>query len=267
MRLEAISEIGFWFKIAAGLSSKPQAYCCMSRILNEAPTKISGQKTFLRWFLKVMTIGTLWVFLLSGCAAIHREKIPAKSIIPELKWDLKSYAEFVKENLTEINANYSTGYVPYEFIVDTDYGSTVIQDLLDPESAKSIKTDLMNDANPGPSDPLIRIYQHIIKHYDYIFDPLKWQSVEETIKTKKGDCKSLSLLLMSCLKAAGYDTYAAISNGHMWVNVNHDNQWQVLELDLDPERNTIYRIPGFYENPLYKIYPDGSEKRKRNKQP
>jgi hypothetical protein len=50
----------------------------------------------------------------------------------------------------------------------------------------------------------------------------------------------------------------------MWVNVNCDNQWQVLELDLDPERNTIYSIPDFYENPLYKIYPDRSEKRKRN---
>jgi len=190
--------------------------------------------------------------------------MPAESTIPELKWNLESYNEFVKENMTEINANYSTVYVPYEFIVDTDYGSTVIQNLLDPESAKAINTGLPNVANPGPSDPLMRIYRHIINHYDYILDPLKWQSVEETIRAKKGDCKSLSLLLMSCLAAAGYDTYSAISNGHMWVNVNYDNQWQVLELDLDPERNTIYRIPGFYENPLYKVYPDRSEKRKRN---
>jgi hypothetical protein len=214
--------------------------------------------------LKVIASGMLWVFLVSGCAAIHREKIPAESIIPALKWNLASYAEFVKENMTEINASYSTAYTPYEFIVDTDYGSTVIQNLLDPESAKAINTGLPNDSNPEPSDPLMRIYQHIINHYDYILDPLKWQSIEETIRVKKGDCKSLSLLLMSCLAAAGYDTYAAISNGHMWVNVNRDNQWQVLELDLDPERNTIYRIPGFYENPLYKIYPDRSEKRKRN---
>jgi len=151
---------------------------------------------------KVITIGLLWVFLLAGCAAIQREKIPAESIIPQLQWNLESYAEFVKENMTEINAH-----------------------------------------------------------------PLKWQSVEETIKTQKGDCKNLSLLLMSYLTTAGYDTYAGISNGHMWVNVNHDNQWQILELDLDPERNTIYRIPGFYENPLYKIYPDRSEKRKIIKQP
>jgi hypothetical protein len=212
---------------------------------------------------KVITIGMLWLFLLSGCAAIQREKIPAERIIPELKWNLASYAEFVKENMAEINANYSTEYTPYDFVVDTDYGSTVIQNLLDPESATAINTGVPIVANPQPSEPLMLIFHHIINHYDYILDPGKWQSIEETISAKRGDCKSLSLLLMSCLAAAGYDTYAAISNGHMWVNVNHENQWQVLELDLDPERNTIYRIPGFYENPLYKIYPDRSEKRKR----
>ena len=216
---------------------------------------------------KIIAFGVLGVFFLSGCAAIQKEKIPAETIIPELKWNLASYAEFVKENMTEMNANYSTVYAPYEFIVDTDYGSTVIQNLFDPEFTTSINAGLMSDANPEPSEPLMRIYQHIINHYDYILDPVKWQSVEETIRTQKGDCKSLSLLLMSCLANAGYNTYAGISNGHMWVNVNHDNQWQVLELDLDPERNTIYRIPGFYENPLYKIYPDRSEKRKRIKQP
>jgi hypothetical protein len=49
--IESFSKIGFWFKIAAGPSLKPEAYCCMSRILNEAPTKILGQKTFLSWVL------------------------------------------------------------------------------------------------------------------------------------------------------------------------------------------------------------------------
>jgi hypothetical protein len=216
---------------------------------------------------KVITIGILWVFLLSGCAAIQREKIPAEPIFPDLKWNLASYAEFVKENMAEINANYSMEYAPYDFVVDTDYGSTVIQNLLDSESATAINTGVPIVANPQPSEPLMFIFHHIINHYDYILDPGKWQSIEETIRAKRGDCKSLSLLLMSCLAAAGYDTYAAISNGHMWVNVNHENQWQVLELDRDRERNTIYRIPGFYENPLYKIYPDRSEKRKRMKQP
>jgi hypothetical protein len=48
--IEPISKIGFWFKIpsspkglagtrAAGPSLKPEAYCCMSRILNSGPIK------------------------------------------------------------------------------------------------------------------------------------------------------------------------------------------------------------------------------------
>jgi hypothetical protein len=52
MALEAISRIGFWFKIAAGPSLKPQEYLSISRICDEAPTKRLGQKTFLRWLLK-----------------------------------------------------------------------------------------------------------------------------------------------------------------------------------------------------------------------
>ena len=212
---------------------------------------------------EIIIIGMLAVFLLAGCAPIQREKKPAENNISELKWDLESYAEFVKENMREINAHYSTVYARYEFIVDTDFGSTLIQHLLDPETAKMINSRLLQDSNRKLSDPWMLIYEHIIDSYAFMSDPLKWQSVTETIKTQKGDCKNLSLLLMSCLSAAGYPTYAAISNGHMWVNVNINKQWQVLELDLDPERNTIYRIPGFYENPLYKIFLHGSEKRKR----
>jgi hypothetical protein len=51
----------------------------------------------------------------------------------------------------------------------------------------------------------------------------------------------------------------------MWVKVRENYQWVVLELDQDPERQKIYRISGFYDNPLYRIYPDRSEKRKRLK--
>jgi transglutaminase-like putative cysteine protease len=87
--------------------------------------------------------------------------------------------------------------------------------------------------------------------------------VQETIRTQKGDCKSLSLLLMSLLTAAGLDAYAGISNGHMWVVANENNRWQVWDLDQNPARKKIYAIAGFYDDPLYKIYPDRSEKRKR----
>jgi hypothetical protein len=212
---------------------------------------------------KILTIGILWLFVLSGCAALYKKEIPEESIIPELKWDLDSYAEFVKQNMTEINARYSSDYVVYEFVVDTEYGSTVIQNLIDPEAASAITADLGKHSNPEYQDKLVTIYQYIIEEYNYILDPHAWQSVEETIRTKKGDCKSLSLLLMSLLLSAGYDTYAGIANGHMWIKVHENYQWYVLELDLNPQRQKIYRIPGFYENPLYKIYPDRSEKRKR----
>ena len=214
---------------------------------------------------KAFAIVMVWILILPGCTAIHREKIPAENIIPELKWNLESYAEFVKENITAIHANYSTVYAPYDFIVDTDAGSTMIQNLFDPEIATAINSRLRDDANPAHSDKLVLIYTHIIDHYDYDLDPYKWQSVEETARTHRGDCKSLSLLMMSLLTSAGYEAYAGISNGHMWVTVRDNYQWVVLELDQDPARSAIYHIPGFYEDPLYKIYPDRSEKRKRKK--
>ena len=203
------------------------------------------------------------LFFFLGCAALYKKEVPEEPIIPELKWDLESYAQFVKQNMTEINAAYTSEYVLYEFIVDTEYGSTVIQNLIDPEAASTITTDLAKYSDPEYPDSLVTIYQYIVEEYDYILDPHAWQSVEETIRTKKGDCKSLSLLLMSLLLSAGYDTYAGIANGHMWVKVHENYQWVVLELDQNPQRQKIYRIPGFYDKPLYRIYADRSEKRKR----
>ena len=192
-----------------------------------------------------------------------KKAVPEEPIISELKWDLDSYAQFVKQNMTEINAGYTSEYVFYEFVVDTDYGSTVIQDLIDPEVVSTLSVDLEKHSDSEYPDRLITIYQYLVKEYDYILAPHAWQSVEETIKAKKGDCKSLSLLLMSLLLAAGYDTYVGIANGHMWVMVHENYQWFVLELDQNPQRQKIYRIPGFYEKPLYRIYQDRSEKRKR----
>ena len=212
---------------------------------------------------KFLIIGILLLFFFLGCAALYKKEVPEEPIIPELKWDLESYAQFVKQNMTEINAAYTSEYFLYEFIVDTEYGSTVIQNLIDPETASTITADLAKYSDPEYPDSLVTIYQYIVEEYDYILDPHAWQSVAETIRTKKGDCKSLSLLLMSLLLSAGYDTYAAIANGHMWVKVHENYQWVVLELDHNPQRQKIYRIPGFYDKPLYRIYADRSEKRKR----
>ncbi len=213
----------------------------------------------------LLIIGLLWSFFFPGCAALYKKEVPEDSIIPELKWDLNSYAQFVKQNLTEINAGYSTEYDLYEFVVDTDYGSTVIQKLIDPKAVSSIIADLEKYTDRNRPNRLDTIYQYIVGDYDYIINPYGWQSVEETIRTKKGDCKSLSLLLMSLLLSEGYISFASISNGHMWVNVHANYRWIVMELDQNPQRQKIYRLPGFYNNPLYKIYGDRSEKRKRIK--
>jgi hypothetical protein len=97
---------------------------------------------------KILTIAILWLFVFSGCAALYKKEMPEAPIIPELKWDLASYAEFVKQNMTEINARYSSDYIPYEFVVDTDYGSTLIQDLIDPETASAITADSAKHSNP-----------------------------------------------------------------------------------------------------------------------
>jgi hypothetical protein len=210
-----------------------------------------------------LTLFLSWSVVCTGCAVLLREKPPEEKIFPELIWNLESYAAFVKQNMKEINAKYSIDYVPYEFVVDTENGSTVIQNLIEPKAGAAIGADLETYSNSEDPDKLIPIYQYVINEYNYILEPFEWQTVEETIKTKKGDCKSLSLLLMSLLLSANYDAYAAISNGHMWINVYENYQWHVLELDHDPERNKIYRIPGFYENPLFRIFPNHSEKRKK----
>jgi transglutaminase-like putative cysteine protease len=212
---------------------------------------------------KLLIIGILLLFFFPGCAALYKQEVPEEPIIPELKWDVDSYAQFVKQNMAEINAGYISEYVSYEFVVDTEYGSTVVQNLIDPEAVSTISANLGKYSDPEYPDELVAIYQYVFEEYDYILDPHAWQSVEETIRTKKGDCKSLSLLFISLLLSAGYDAYAGIANGHMWVKVHENYKWVVMELDQNPERQKIYRIPGFYDKPLYRIYADRSEKRKR----
>ncbi|MGD9057065.1 MAG: hypothetical protein PVF38_13035, partial [Desulfobacterales bacterium] len=133
---------------------------------------------------KVITIGLLWVFFLLGCAAVQREKIPAESIIPEAKRHFELYADFVKENMDQISAHYSTAYVSCEFIVDIDNGSTAIQNLIDPASVAGINAVLRTNAISRYPDKVRRIYQYILSHYDYVFDPHRWQSVEETIRAQ-----------------------------------------------------------------------------------
>ncbi|MBW2607376.1 MAG: hypothetical protein JRD05_07025 [Deltaproteobacteria bacterium] len=210
-------------------------------------------KRFLLLLITVMIFG--------GCAAIIKEKRPEEIVTPALPWDVENYTVFLKQNMKNMNEKYSTEYGPYDFIVDTDFGSTLIQNLIEPEIAIEIKDRPWSD-NMEDDYKLYKIFKYVQNDYAFFMEPNKWPTVKETVKSKKGDCKSLSLLLMSLLISAGIDTHAAISNGHMWVNAFYDSRWHVLEIDNDPERNKIYSIPGFYDNPLYRICPGHTEKRK-----
>ena len=207
-----------------------------------------------------LQLSLILVVICGGCAAIIKEKRPEEIVPSVLPWDVKNYAVFIKQNMKNMNERYSTEYAPYDFVVDTDRGSALIQNMIEPEIALEIKDRPWSD-NMENDYKLYKIFKYVQNGYMFFMEPDKWLTVKETVKSKKGDCKSLSLLLMSLLISAGIETHAAISNGHMWVNAFYDRRWHVLEIDNDPERNKIYSIPGFYDNPLYRIYPDHTEKR------
>ena len=211
--------------------------------------------------IKRVGLGVLWFVLAAGCATLDREPYPVEEEMPVAPWSIENYAEFIKQNMAQLNRNYSTDYIPYDFIVDTEYGSTQVQDLIDPAVA-SLTGEELSLQTIDDADEISATLAYIRQAYDYVAFPEKWSPVAETIRVKKGDCKNLSLLLMSLLIASGIDAYAAVSNGHMWVNAYIEGQWHVLETDTDPQRNKVYKIPGFYDHPLYKIYSDRSFKRK-----
>ena len=211
--------------------------------------------------IKYLLIAT-WLLVLIGCAAWVDREQPTVAIEPELKWDLKTYADFVNQNIQDMNAIYAREYIPYEFIVDTNSGSTRIQNLIDPHAALKVMLAL-GFTNLEVPTQVSRLHEYVIAEYRFEMEPKHWQTIAETINSKRGDCKSLSILLMSMLVSDGYECHASISNGHMWVMVHENQQWRVLEIDQDPERLKIYNIPGFYEYPLYRIFLDHSEKRKK----
>jgi len=211
--------------------------------------------------IKIFPLILIFVMIFGGCAAIIKEKPPEEIVAPALPWDVESYVVFLKQNMKNMNERYSTEYAPYDFVVDTDRGSTLIQNLIEPEIALEIKDRPWSDSMEDDYK-LYKIFKYVQNDYAFFMEPDKWPTVKETVKNKKGDCKSLAMLLMSLLISAGIETHGAISNGHMWVNAFYDSRWYVLEIDNHPERNKIYSIPGFYDNPLYRIYPDHTEKRK-----
>lgn len=204
----------------------------------------------------------LWIGLGLGCAAFWERKAPDEGDLPFQQWGNYDYSQFIQQNMKMKNEKYATGYELKEFVVDTDTGSTLIQNLIEPGVVASIVEEL-RVKNLEDKDQILYIYDYLTEAYDYVLDANHWPTVQETVKTKKGDCKGLSLLLMSLWLSAGFDAYVAISNGHMWANVRYDNRWHLFEVDKDIERKKIYNLPGFYQYPLYKIFKDQTYKRKR----
>ena len=204
----------------------------------------------------------LWFAVLWGCAALGTSPGTSDEARSAASPDADDYERFLRQNMAALDQLYTADYEPVEFLVDTDGGSERIQTLIDPQAVAGIA-----DALAGPNmDPWQRInlfHRYVQSGFAYVAAPLRWTRPDETLAARRGDCKSLSLLLMSLLLHAGIDAHAAIANGHMWVVVQVDGRRQVLETDGDPQRGRIYRIPGFYDRPLYEIYRDVSLKRKR----
>lgn len=199
--------------------------------------------------------------VLTGCAALTGRG-PLEEEVPAREWEVKRYSRFLEQNMEMINDIYSTVYRPYPFVVDTAQGSVPVQRLIDPRAVMPIVEALKDGKDPD--DALIWwLYEYVIREYRFVVDARYWPTIDETLERKEADCKGLSLLLMSLFLAAGYDAYAAISNGHMWVRGSDGLRWHTFELDKDPTRNQVYSINGFYDNPLFKVYRDQAFKRKR----
>ena len=219
-----------------------------------------GRTKTIRRSRHVMLALASWVVIASvGCARLSN--LQTAEAVPGLSpWDADTYAQYVEQNIRELNRRYTEQYEPVEFVVDTAGGSARIQLLIDP-SATALMAEVISDPALDDGGKIDAIMEVIRQRFEYIPEPAVWAPVKETIRDGRGDCKNLSLLLMSALTASGIEAYAGVSNGHMWVRAYDGRRWHTLETDKDPERNRIYRIPGFYDYPLYKIYADRSLKR------
>jgi hypothetical protein len=212
----------------------------------------------LKTLQALLLLSALIVLACAREAVLKPTEEPQTALEP---WSIENYAAFVRQNMAYLNEAYTTDYVASEFIVDTDSGAVPIQELIDVELAAGLLKEIDRNA-PRAADKIQNYFNYARSRFDYRADPEHWSPVQDILKIGHGDCKGLSLLLVSLLTAAGVESYAAVSNGHMWVSAFDGNRWLVLETDADEERTKIYSLPGFYENPLYKIYPHITFKRK-----
>lgn len=203
----------------------------------------------------------LTVSLFFGCAAVRK---PLDTDIISPAESPESYIAFWSENKRLIDQIYADDYSVYPIIVDTASGSRDILTLIDPDAAKPLMDTIVTAGTP-PDHAVRRCYRYVVTHFRYLPSPDLWPTVQQTLKQRSGDCKGLSLLLMSMLMAAGIDASAEISNGHMWVRVDLDGTRIILETDQTPERQEIYHSPGFYDRPLLRVTPNQTLRRIRKK--
>jgi hypothetical protein len=217
-------------------------------------------RNFSKWICLLLAV----LFILMGCMLRTKERKHEDSDGKEYIFTIQHNADFIKENIENLNHMYLEEYQlhPYPFIVETETGSTIIQNLIDKHIVMR-QIEYLDLGSLNKNERILEIYNYVLTEYDYVIEPKRWPTIYETVKWKKGDCKGLSLLLMSLLLASDFDAHAEISNGHMWVTVYNGGTRHVLELDTDPENSLIYNIPGFYDMPLFKIYEDRTEKRLR----
>ena len=197
-----------------------------------------------------------------GCARMAKQ-----AAIDAIADDLDTGAGFTVRNMALLNRLYSEQYEPKPFVVDLDGSSALIQRLIRPGAITAL-TDRLGLSGLPSARQVNRLHQHVLfPEYAFVPEPMAWRPPEETVALGRGDCKNLSLLLLSLLASAGLEARGAISHGHMWVEVRMGDRWRILELDGDEGRGRIYRLPGFYRMPMYRIYPDRSEKRRRRATP
>jgi hypothetical protein len=173
---------------------------------------------------------------------------------------IADHKSFVLQNIEMLNGRYSRDYAPSLFVVDLDGGSKIIQELLDPDAGKRL-AEQIGVHGMSESEKVRRFQDYIHRELRYRPEPNRWSTVEEILQIGRADCKGRSLVLLSLLAAEGIESYAGISNGHMWISAHYLQTWHVLETDPNAEGNPIYRVEGFYEDPLYKVFPQQTLKR------
>jgi len=105
-------------------------------IVRKMGLEISKINIYSNWLSLFLCF--LWLNLWVGCAALLEKRAPYEKVLPVEKWSLQSYSEFLQNNMRLINEKYSTDYIRYNFVVDIDTGSTLIQNLVEPELVSPI---------------------------------------------------------------------------------------------------------------------------------